>query len=288
MFGTLKPAYNERNSDVKDIYKLYYCGLCSSLGRMGGPLLRMGLSYDVAFMYLLLDAERRREISKCACPSRFMLKKNCVDSRPLADYMAVVSLALIHGKGLDDINDRENVLLSRAAVGFTRRKLEKAVAEHADVLDLISVGIAEINEMEKNFADRSFVDVADRFGKIVGELFRRAPGIGDADVFYRMGYWLGRWICIADAAADIPKDMKKRRFNPFTQGEAGTPHQVFLKHRDEIAEELIKAQNCVADAIKLVDTYNDNKETEELVSRAMQAAAGNIFKMQEEIGNAKQ
>ena len=38
-------------------------------------------------------------------------------------------------------------------------------------------------------------------------------------IFLQLGYFLGRWIYLIDAADDIEKDQKKNNFNPF-EGEA--------------------------------------------------------------------
>ena len=38
-----------------EIYKAYYCGVCKSIGRRYGQLPRMILSFDAAFLALVLD-----------------------------------------------------------------------------------------------------------------------------------------------------------------------------------------------------------------------------------------
>ena len=36
-------------------------------------------------------------------------------------------------------------------------------------------------------------------------------------IFLQLGYFLGRWIYLIDAADDIEKDQKKNNFNPFVK-----------------------------------------------------------------------
>lgn len=287
MFGALKPVYNKLNSSEKEFYKMYYCGLCSSLGRLGGPVLRMGLSYDVAFMYMMLDLGNEKEIKKCFCPGRVLKKRKCIDNKLLSDYMAAVSVVLIHGKCIDNIADNEKIVQSKIILHLLKRNLLKLEHDNDTIINLTQEILGEISELEKNFENSNFIDIADKFGVLTGKLFEFAPCIKEPELYYKLGYWIGRWIYIVDAALDISEDKKKSRFNPFIKQKRISLKETVKLYESEITNELFKAHDCVVDILKLIETHENSNEIINIVSFAMDAAEGNIFRMYEGIKNAK-
>ena len=234
MFGTLKPVYNKLSLSEKEYYKLYYCGLCSSLGRLGGPILRMGLSYDVAFMYMMLDLENKKEIKKCFCPGKIIRKVKCVDNKCLADYIAAVSVVLIYGKCEDNIIDNEKILQSKIVLRMMKSNLLKIRCENENLIRISKDILEQIVSIERNFDKFNFIDVADKFGVLIGQLFELAPGIKEHKLYYKLGYWTGRWVYIADAALDIIEDKKQTRFNPFVQKSQLPLKEIVKNYESEI------------------------------------------------------
>ena len=53
MFGYIKPFTPDLRLREYEAYKAVYCGLCGQLGRSFGPVARMTLSYDFAFLAML-------------------------------------------------------------------------------------------------------------------------------------------------------------------------------------------------------------------------------------------
>lgn len=56
MLGYVTADKPELKIKEYEIYKGYYCGVCKSVGARYGQLPRMALSYDFAFLALLLGA----------------------------------------------------------------------------------------------------------------------------------------------------------------------------------------------------------------------------------------
>lgn len=285
MFGTLKPVYNKLNQEEKSFYKLYYCGLCSSLNRLGGPVLRMGLSYDVAFMYMMLDSGNEKTIKKCYCPGKIVGRRRCIDNEELADYMAAVSLILIHGKCRDNITDNEKIIESKMILKTIEKKMLEIQCTNEKIVDLTQSGLSKINMLERKNAD--FKEIADEFGIITGKLFEMAPGITEPRLYYKLGYYLGIWIYIADAALDIREDVKKTRFNPFMDGGRLSLKEAIEKYEEEITDKLFESHDSVVDILNLIDSDEEQEKMIKAVSLAMDAAEGNIFKIHKEIENAK-
>ena len=69
MFGYIGPCRPELRIREEKEYKAWYCGLCRELGHSYGQTARLGLSYDCAFISLLLSgAEGLGAWDMARCP----------------------------------------------------------------------------------------------------------------------------------------------------------------------------------------------------------------------------
>ena len=55
MLGYVVAYRPEMKVREAELYKAYYCGVCKSIGRRYGQIPRMVLSYDAAFLAVVLD-----------------------------------------------------------------------------------------------------------------------------------------------------------------------------------------------------------------------------------------
>ena len=106
MFGYVVPLRGELKVWELDAYQAAYCGLCHTLGRRYGFLPRLLLSYDFAFLAMLLSTESARPITqrrRCiACPIKG--KQVCRESLSL-DIAADESVILTYWKLMDGVAD---------------------------------------------------------------------------------------------------------------------------------------------------------------------------------------
>ena len=56
MFGYIGANWKELTEEQKNRYQAAYCGVCRSIGDRLGNVSRLGLSYDMAFLSLLLSS----------------------------------------------------------------------------------------------------------------------------------------------------------------------------------------------------------------------------------------
>ena len=66
---------------------------------------------------------------------------------------------------------------------------------------------------------------------MLSKLFALCSPDGETRALERLGYVVGRWIYILDAAADLTKDIKKKRYNPFKSEFKENNINEFLKQR---------------------------------------------------------
>ena len=104
-----------------EIYMGYYCGMCKYIGKEYGQLPRMALSYDAAFLALLLacvDDEPDAPVQE-HCVLHHIKNKTIIRNEAI-EYAGDVMLVLAWYKMLDDVND-EGKVSAKAASRLLRR-----------------------------------------------------------------------------------------------------------------------------------------------------------------------
>ena len=231
MFGYIGPEKGELKVRELGEYQAYYCGLCRAIGRRCGQTARLTLSYDCAFIALLVDAfspcggcEKRR----CAYKP---FKKGQMMAKPSAglDFAADMNVLLSWYKLCDDWAD-EKQLLHAAGAGALRGAKKRAARDNPALCGAIENGIAALSKLERENAAEPDAP-ADAFGGMVRECMRCAP-VGDREnkALLSLGYSLGKWIYLMDAWDDRKKDEKSGAYNPFLACGADAARAGFLLH----------------------------------------------------------
>ena len=220
MFGYIRPLKSELNENEQKAFNAVYCGFCRSMGS-SGALLRLSLSYDFTF-YCLLALSLKDEFcgfDTCRCPVKLCGKRTCVKNCAELSYGADLALLLLYGKLCDNISDRDGALLSRLVLLYVKPKYEKA----KDRLKKESEALKNYLETQQN-AEKSKASLdacahgtAELLSLFFGALSEKEE---QKEILSRLGYVLGRWVYILDAADDLEGDIKKGRFNPLIQGDS--------------------------------------------------------------------
>ena len=213
MFGYVMANLRELEKPEKTRYNGVYCGICRQIRIRSNNVARLGLSYDMAFLALLLmSLYEPEEISgKRACALHPICPRPWVDNEYI-QYAADMNVALAYYKALDDVNDEGKSaakLLAKAlapAVESIRQRFDRQCAA-------IEACIGKLSQLESANCDNPD-EPANCFGQLMAELLVYREDLW-APALRQMGMALGRFIYLADAATDYSKDQKKHRYNPF-------------------------------------------------------------------------
>lgn len=211
-----------------EVYNGYYCGVCKSIARRYGQLPRMVLSYDAAFLALLIGSLHKEEDQ----PVRehcliHPIKKKTIVSNEAIDYAADVMLILAWHKLLDDARD-EGKLHAKAAAKALKGIYRKLQAARSGLCQKIEEGLQGLTQLE-NSQCANLDQAAETFAKIMEAVFEEGPlpdGFKEQEVLRRIGYHLGKWIYLMDAIDDIEDNIESGAYNPliyrfhYEQGEA--------------------------------------------------------------------
>lgn len=244
MFGYIIANSEILSEEDKQRYKSVYCGLCRALKARHGQFGRMTLNYDMTFLILVLNSLYEPEMSKG--DERCIVhpcSKHCFCSNEITEYASDMNVALAYLNQLDNWHDDKNIL-SLIFARILRKKYEKISKKHLRQCQAMERCIAQLSELEKSGVQNP--DAGARiFGELMGEIFAFREDRW-TDSLRAMASCLGEFIYILDAVIDLPRDIKKHRYNPLTSlKKAGRSDEYFK----DILTMLIG--NCTMDFEKL-------------------------------------
>ena len=212
MFGFVTASLKELNEDQRSRYGGVYCGICRQIRHRASQTARLTLSYDMAFLAVLLMSlyEPEETSGPLRCAAHPFRKRDWVDSE-LVRYAADMNVALAYYKCLDDWLD-DSKRSAKLMAGILEKDLQTIRSAWPRQFDAIAECIRELSALEKaNCANPDLP--ANAFGRLMGELLVYREDLW-ADTLREMGHALGRFIYLADAVVDFPRDKKKGKYNP--------------------------------------------------------------------------
>lgn len=256
MFGYVTPFKDGLTEDEYGVFTAYYCGLCAETGRRASQLARLGLSYDVTFLAIVLSSVLS-DVSVCRvgrCIAHPFKKRHRVTRDPALSYAAEIGVILSYLKLADDWRD-ERSLKGLLGMGMLFLGCLRVRRHHAAETAFIKKQLDELSGLERDKCP-SVDKTADAFAKITETLFSPEfiKSDGDRRALAWFGYNLGRWIYILDAVDDFDRDLDSGAYNPFIA--AGCRSKADCAEKIELS--LTFTLENIASAFELTD-FKKNK-----------------------------
>ena len=213
MFGYITIAPDALPKERSDRYRSFYCGLCHTLRQRHGSLSRITLSYDLTFLYILLNSlyEPQETMGLEHCFLHPVAGRNYVYSEP-AEYCADMNVALSYHKCMDNWKDDRSII-SRSEAALLQKAYDRVFMKYPEKCRQIETCLKELNALEKT-GDNSLDGAANLTAQMLGIVYRYKESDYWADTLAQMGQGLGRFIYLMDAYEDLPGDLRKGRYNP--------------------------------------------------------------------------
>ena len=213
MFGFVMADVRELTQEQKQRYLAVYCGICRRIRQQSGQLARLGLSYDMAFLALLLMSlyEPEEETGDRACGLHPVKPRKWVDNEYIR-YAADMNVALGYYNALDDYED-EGKQTAKLAASVLQKRCPAIAEAYPRQCKAMEECIAKLSQLEKDGCTNPD-EPAGCFGALMAELFVYREDLW-VDTLRQMGMALGRYIYLADAAIDYRRDKRKGSYNPF-------------------------------------------------------------------------
>ena len=229
MFGYIKPLAPELRLREHECYRAYYCGLCRAMGSCTGQCSRMTLSYDFVFLAAVrayLTGEKPT-VRRARCLAHPFKKRLTVEESPQLRYCADASAILSYQKCIDDRLDERGLKRLRARIGtiLLSSAYKKAKKRHPELCARVHELLEELHDYELHAASPSADEPARIFGELMRAVFSEGLDGQTARLASEIGFGIGRWIYLIDAADDLEGDNKHGRFNPYLALLGGKPTQ---------------------------------------------------------------
>lgn len=223
MFGLVAANPAELTPQQKERYNSVYCGICRSIRDDASNLCRLGLRYDMAFLALLHMSlyEPEETSGDRACLLHPVKPRPWVTSGPIL-YAGEMNVALAYHNCLDDWKDDRNLGAKLLADVFAKHcgGIREAYPRQWNAIDS---SINQLNDLEEKQTPDPDAG-ANCFGRLMGELMVWREDQW-APYLRQIGFYLGRFIYLADAALDYRRDVRKGKYNPIAASGAEDPEQ---------------------------------------------------------------
>lgn len=280
MFGYVRICKEAMQDKDYEIFRAYYCGLCKAIGKYSITA-RLGLSYDMTFLFVLLSAVYGNADKKsCKCMLHPLKKEYKIESDKILEYVSGISILLLFRKLEDDVKDEKSIKAACACLACLNG-FKKARKKLSDKDTVIKACINRISELERKKCNE-IDEIADVFAKICESIF--VPDfITDTNtkkILSWIGYNTGRWIYIMDAYDDLECDIKKKRYNPLA--ERIKKGETFEAVAENLDITLTYTMGNIAAAYDLLKTERNDNILKNIIYAGMSGIQAKVLKMQEE------
>ncbi|MDO4565492.1 MAG: DUF5685 family protein [Clostridia bacterium] len=261
MFGYVKPLECELKVKEYRSYQAAYCGLCKAIRKRHGYFASSALSYDCAFLALLLSAlyDEKIEYKKCRCIHRCNQSgKTFVLATPAYLYAGDCNILLSYYKCRDDGSD-EKKLSAKLAAFLLKDKVRRIEKRLPHLCRSVEQRLLELSKLEAEKCTDADA-TADCFAKLLCDLAAYSPyqdAAGSEPLRWLM-YNLGRWIYLIDAADDMEKDREKGSYNPFNAAN---------RSKDELDFPLYKSLEQANNGLALLELKRDAELIENIIAK---------------------
>jgi len=202
-------------------YSAVYCGICRQIRARSSQVARLGLSYDMAFLALLLMSlyEPEEQGGKGACSLHPM---RCWVDNEYIRYAADMNVALAYYNCMDDYAD-EGKQTAKWMAGVFEKSLPQLQQQYPRQCSAIETCLQKLRQLEKEGCQNPD-QPAGCFGELMGQLLAYKDDLWKENL-EQMGNALGRFIYLADAAVDYRRDCRKKQYNPFIAMGTGEDRQ---------------------------------------------------------------
>ena len=213
MFGYVMANVPELEKELQKRYMAVYCGICRGIREQCSNGARLGLSYDMAFLGLLLMSlyEPEETCGNRACALHPIRPRAWVDNEYIR-YSADMNVALGYYNCMDDYADEGKVAAKKMAQVFYKAlpRIREAYPRQCGAMERC---LEQLRRLERENCPNPDEPAA-CFGELMGELLVYREDHWAATL-RQMGMALGRYIYLADAAVDYRRDRRKGQYNPF-------------------------------------------------------------------------
>ena len=240
MFGYITPDKPELKIWEFEVFRGYYCAVCKAIASSAGHVGRLSLSYDTAFLALLLDSLESHPLDgrhqRCfvhPAKKRFMVNPNKV-----VEFASDINILLAYYSLKDKwLDERKISGLSGAAA--LKRGYKRVKRKHPDLVSEVEKELSALRKLEQE--NCAYMDEASEpFARIMQNIFAYScPDNAEKKTLGWIGYNLGKWIYLVDAYDDVEDNIKSGAYNPLVVQFQYKDEESVQEFKERIKEKII-------------------------------------------------
>ncbi len=277
MFGYILPRKDKLSDEAMRRYRAAYCGLCRSLKKRYGFHARFLVNYDMTFLYFLLKEGEKQNIERCFCPARVFCKKDCLVCDRTMEFATDLSVLLSYWKLSDAVSDARGV--SKLGAGalrlLFRRAYKKARSRLPQADELFSEQLSHLQGLEQTKC-ASIDRTADAFAKMLGGCACYIDDAVQKRIIEQLLYHVGRFLYLADALEDLPKDVRKDRYNPLRYRYTLADGILSEQDKKQLLQTVDASIDMAASALELLAVRADDEIVKNIIYYGMPAVIASV------------
>lgn len=278
MFGYVTVYKDCMEESDYELFCSYYCGLCRAIGKECSQVARLGLSYDITFLAILLSAvtDNKTTLKKSRCIIHPLKERQIIENEEAIYYAANMGVILSYLKFKDDWADDKSYKARLMMQMFNSAK-RTANKKYPLKYKQIEAQLKRLSKYERE--NRGLDEAADCFASILRILF--TPDFiedkSTLEVLGWLGYNIGRWIYVMDAYNDIEKDLKSKSYNPFLRDCSGDIKSLKEGLKERLEVSLTLNLDELANTYELLKIYRNDRLLRHIIYMALKVKQNKIL-----------
>lgn len=284
MFGYITPDKPELKIWEFEVFRGYYCGVCKAIAKNAGHRGRIILTYDCAFLALLLDSLNSTPVSgrKRRCLVHPLKKRYIVDYTSAVEYASDINILLAYYNLKDKWQD-EKKLAGPAGMAVLKKGHRKIRKKYPELVKGIEKDLNDLKALEKQNCD-SIDEASEPFARIMQKIFLNANDCeSTAKVLGWVGYNLGKWIYLLDAYDDIEDNINSGAYNPLLAQFKYDKNEDVKSFKERIREKtefvLVYSLSEMEKAFSLLDIKKNKSILDNIIYRGLLIRTRNVLQM---------
>jgi len=254
LFGYIRADKPELKVKELEMYKAVYCTLCKEMGKHYGIFSRFTLSYDFTFLAMLNMALSNEcsGIKKGHCVFNPLKRCNYCKDTDVFKMPSAAAMIMLYYKIKDNLKDEKGFkrLGYALLLPIFSSAHKKATKKFPEIENCVFEYIKAQNRLENEKCSE-----LDRAADPTAKALSMILSLCSEDdvqkrILERVGYCIGRYIYILDAACDYNEDFKKKSYNVLLDTEK---EELSKEDKENISKQLYFCINEASKAFELLD-----------------------------------
>ena len=258
--------------------------MCKTLAKRAGHAGRVILSYDAAFLALLLDSLCQQPVhgAQKRCLVHPLKKRFMVNNNPAVEYASDINILLAYYNLKDKWQD-EKKLAGPAGMLVLRKGFNRVKKRYPALAQDIGNELTNLQRLEQQRCEH-IDEASEPFAGIMKRVFEfYVQDAAMKEALGWIGFNLGKWVYLLDAYDDIEDNIKSGSYNPLLtqfqyEGKEDIPS---FKHRirEETEFTLVYSLSEMEKAFSLLELQKNQGILENIIYRGLLVKTRNVLEI---------